>query len=70
MLLKLRLQVVFDDLINGFNLTVDLGMINRREVLLNVEFVAEFPKFLAIKLCVVIRNDLLKYVVSAYYCLS
>ena len=67
MLLKLRLQVVFDDLVNGLNLTVGLRMINRREVLLNAEFVVEFPKFLAVKLCAIIRNDLLRYVVSAYY---
>ena len=70
MLFKLRLQVVFDDLINDLKLTVGLRMINQREVFLNVEFVAEFPKFLAVEWCAIIRNDLLRYIVSAYYCLS
>ena len=69
MLLKLRLQVVFYALINGLNLTVSLRMINRREFLFNSEFVAEFPKFLAVELCVVIINNLLRYAMSAYYCL-
>ena len=69
MLLALRLQVVFDDLINDLNLIVGLRMINRREVLLDAKFIAEFPELLAVELCAIVRNDLLRYVVSAYYCL-
>ena len=69
MLLKLHLQIVFDDLINGLNLTFGLRMINRREVLINAKFVTEFPKFLTVELCAVIINDLPRYVVSAYYCI-
>ena len=70
MLLDLNLQVVFNDLINGLNLTVGLRMINQREVFLNAKFIAEFSKFLAVELRAIIINDLLKYVISVYYCLS
>ena len=70
MFLELRLQVVFNDLINGLNLIVGLRMINRREVFLYVELAAEFSKFFAVELCSIIRNDLLRYAISAYYCLS
>ena len=69
MFLELRLQVVLNDLINGLNLTIGLRMINRREVLLYAELTAEFSKFFAIELRSIIRNDLLRYVISAYYCL-
>ena len=69
MLLKLCLQIMFDDLINDLNLIVGLRMINRREVLLNAEFVVESPKFVTVKFCVVIINDLPRYSVLAYYCL-
>ena len=44
-------------------------MINRREVLLYAQLAAKFSKFFAVKLRFVIRNDLLRYTVSAYYCL-
>ena len=69
MFLELHLQIVLNDLINGLNLTVGLRMINRREVLLYAELAAKFSKFFAIKLCSVIIKDLLRYAVSAYYCL-
>ena len=46
---------------------VGLRMINRREVFLNAKFVAEFPKFVSIELCFIIRDDLIRYAVSAYY---
>ena len=67
MLFKLHLQVVFDDLFNGLNWTIGWRMINRREVLLNADFITKFPKFLTIELCAIIRNDLLRYAISAYY---
>ena len=69
MFLELHLQIVLNDLINGINLTVGLRMINRREVLLYAELAAKFSKFFAIQLCFVIIKDLLRYAVSAYYCL-
>ena len=64
-LLKLCLQVVFNDLINGLNLTVGLRMINQREVFINAKFVVEFSKFLTVKLHSIIKTDLLRYVVLA-----
>ena len=67
--LKLRLQVVLNDLINGLNLTVGLRMINRIKVFLYVELVTEFPEFPTVELRFIIRHDLMRYAKSAYYCL-
>ena len=66
MFFKFRLQVAFNDLINDLNLTVGLRFINRREVFLYTEFAVEFSKFFAVELCSIIKNDLLRYVVSSY----
>ena len=54
MFLKLRLQVVFDDLVDGLQLVVCLWVINQREAFLNAEFVAEFSELFAIELCTVV----------------
>ena len=54
MFLKLHLQVVFDDLVDGLHLTVCLRMINGRETFLDADFFAEFPKFFVVELCSVV----------------
>ena len=69
MLFQLRLQVVLNDFINGLNLTVSLRMINRREVFLYAELATEFSKFSAVELLSIVRNDLVRYSKSTYYCL-
>ena len=50
MFFKLRLQVIFNDLIDGLNLTFGLRMINRIEVFLYAELATEFSEFFAIEL--------------------
>ena len=54
MFLKLRLQVMFDDLVDGLYLTVCLRVINRREAFLDAKLVIEFSKLFAIKLCAIV----------------
>ena len=69
MFFKFHLQVVLNDLINSLKLTIGLRMINQTEVFLYAELVTEFPEFLAVELCSIIRHDLMRYIESAYYCL-
>ena len=53
MFLKLHLQVVFDDLVDGIYLFVGLKVINRGEAFLNIEFVTEFSKLFVVELCAI-----------------
>ena len=54
MFLKLRIQVVLNNLIDGLHLVVCLRMINRKEAFLDAKLIAKFPKILVIKLCAII----------------
>ena len=54
MFLKLRLQVIFDDLVNDLYLAVCLRMINLIEAFLDVEFVIEYSELCAVELCAIV----------------
>ena len=54
MFLKLLLQDVHNNFVNGLHLVVCLRVINRREAFLDVKFIAEFSELLAIKLYLVV----------------
>ena len=54
MFLKLCLQVVLNNLVDGLHLVVCLRVINRREAFLDAKFIVEFAKLFSIELCVVV----------------
>ena len=54
---------------NGFDLTVSLRVIDRIEVFLYAKLAAEFSEFSAVELGPIVRNNLMRYAKSTYYCL-